>query len=104
MSQLRVFRPVALDADERIDPDESEPVILPFALSSRFSGNYQLLDPLLRARTIHQNRRCAYCGYPIVEPIELDDCVLNRNRLPVPGTATLVGFRCDRCRAEWPAA
>jgi len=104
MSQLKLYRPDGLDIDELVAREESGPVILPFALSSRYSRDYRLLDPVSRARTIHHNRRCCHCGHPIVEPIELDDGVVNRNRLPVPGTATLVGFRCDRCHTEWPAA
>ena len=42
-------------------------------------------------------------SHPIVEPIELDNGILNRNRMPIPGTATLVGFHCHGCQREWPA-
>lgn len=56
-----------------------------------------------RAHLLHANRHCPYCGHPIVEPLELRDAALNRNRLPIPGTATLVGFHCHDCQAEWPA-
>ncbi len=104
MSRLKLFRPDGLDAVDQDPHDEGEPVIVSFPTATRFSRDYRLVDPLSRARTIHNNRRCCYCGHPMVEPIELDDGILNRNRLPVPGTATLVGFRCEHCQSEWPAA
>jgi hypothetical protein len=100
MSHLKLFRPEA-DVEQR-GADDDAPIILPFARFS-YSRDYRLLDPLSRARTIYANSRCCNCGYPMVEPIELDDSLMNRNRLPIPGTATLVGFRCDRCHLEWPA-
>jgi hypothetical protein len=101
MSHLKLFRPDGLDIEER-GGEIDAPVILPFARLN-YSSDCRLLDPLSRARTIHANRCCCNCGYPVVEPIELDDSIMNRNRLPIPGTATLVGFRCDRCHLEWPA-
>lgn len=63
----------------------------------------QSIDPLSRAQLIHANQQCPHCQHPVVEPVELQDALLNRNRMPIPGTATLVGFHCDRCHAEWPA-
>ena len=38
-----------------------------------------------------------------IEPIELQDAVISpKNRLPIPGTATIVGFHCNDCGTEWP--
>lgn len=54
-----------------------------------------------RARLLFANRRCFACGYPVVLPIERDDAVLNKCGQPIPGTATLEGFRCEGCHAEW---
>ncbi len=62
--------------------------------------NSSVLD---RARTLYLNRCCPDCSHPIVEPVELDDAMVNRNGQPIPGTATLIGFRCDACDNEWPA-
>ncbi|GIX03479.1 MAG: hypothetical protein KatS3mg113_0485 [Planctomycetaceae bacterium] len=65
------------------------------------SEGWQREPAVERARLMFQNRRCPGCGYPIVLPIELDDAVIDRSGLPVPGTATLVGFRCQGCQTEW---
>lgn len=76
-----------------------------------FTGNFgsdraaaSTLNVVDRARTLYANRCCPTCTYPIVEPVELDDAMVNRNGQPIPGTATLIGFRCDACDSEWPAS
>jgi hypothetical protein len=102
-------------------PDETEPLrsittsagvasaaegadILPFATSRRatiFSG--RLIPALERARILHHNSECPDCGRPNVQPLELNDALISpRSRLPVPGTATLIGFHCEDCGCEWP--
>ncbi|MDA0834974.1 MAG: hypothetical protein O2955_12900 [Planctomycetota bacterium] len=112
MSSLKLYAPVELS-----DEDDFEiPSIIPFQMLvgetpassimiSRDStpGNVHRLTPLLRARALHTNRVCPYCRHAAVEPIELNDGTLNRQRQPIPGTATLVGFHCQDCNAEWPA-
>lgn len=60
-------------------------------------------DPLDRARSLRSNDRCPHCSRALVQPLELDDAVRSRNNLPIPGTATLVGFHCESCHWEWPA-
>jgi hypothetical protein len=60
-------------------------------------------DPLDRARSLRCNDRCPHCSRSLVKPLELDDAVRSRNNLPIPGTATLVGFHCEGCHWEWPA-
>ena len=62
-----------------------------------------MIDVLIRAQKIRDNRQCIDCGHPIVEPLELNDGCQNRNGMVIPGTATLVGFHCASCDAEWPA-
>ena len=57
---------------------------------------------LHRARALSENRTCRFCRHAQVEPIELDDPQYGRGNLPIPGTASLVGFRCHSCRSEWP--
>ncbi|MEO2018763.1 MAG: hypothetical protein ABGZ53_30820 [Fuerstiella sp.] len=92
-------------------PPESEPEsprqkrdILPFASRKQttiISG--RLSAPVDRARIIRENSVCPECSQMNVEPLELQDAVISpKNRLPVPGTATIVGFHCNACSTEWP--
>ena len=99
MSGYRVVWPdEAVESDFFSEADDS-PVILQMHLThSAGSGR---MDVITRARLLFDNRCCPTCGYPVVTPIELNDGQLSRNRLPIPGTATLVGFRCNGCDAEW---
>lgn len=62
-------------------------------------GGY--LDVVTRARVLFQNRRCRLCGYPVVEPLERDDGLVNSSGREIPGTATLIGFQCHSCDATW---
>jgi hypothetical protein len=92
-------------------PAESEPQeslqkrdILPFVSRNQttiISG--RLAAPVDRARIIQQNSVCPECSQNNIEPLELQDAVISpQNRLPVPGTATIVGFHCNDCSTEWP--
>ena len=63
--------------------------------------NVSLMEILARTRAVYRNKRCRDCGRPTVQPIERDDALLGKNRLPIPGSATLVGFSCQYCRNEW---
>lgn len=97
MSDLRVLWP-----DEESQGNVAtleEPAILPFR-SERSQQGWRF-DIVARARAIYDNRTCPHCEYAVVVPIELDDATLNRTGQPIPGTATLVGFRCRGCRTEW---
>lgn len=111
MSSLKLYAPV-----ESSDGDDFEfPSILPFPLSAGNTASAGMivsrgpslgshrLTPILRAQMLHSNRICPYCCHAAVEPIELNDGILNRHRRPIPGTATIVGFHCHDCDAEWPA-
>lgn len=98
MSALRVVWP---DEDlAQLSLLTDEPSILPFERQSRDheSGAFHVVH---RARTLYENRCCKACRYPVVEPIELADGVRNRKGMVIPGTATLVGFRCRGCKSEW---
>ena len=98
MGYVKLHQPHGLDHG-----DAEEPRILPFHFyAGRLRGRNRM-DLVSRARALHQNRRCQKCYQPRVEPLELDDAVLNRNGMPIPGTATLVGFHCLHCHSEWPA-
>ena len=79
-----------------------DPQIIPFRPHRLPEGNDSMLDILLRAQQIRVNRTCPDCNCPGVEPVELNNAVQNRNGMPIPGSATLVGFRCNQCDAEWP--
>lgn len=99
MSRLRVYWP-----DEHTTTSAvPEPHILRMRGNGRASRMRQAMSLAERARILHENRTCPDCHHPVVQPLELEDALLTRNRLPIPGTATLVGFRCTCCRAEWPA-
>ncbi len=90
-------------------PDECEhasaaiakaPMILPFP--RRTPGDVpRQLDVVTRARILFENRRCRHCRYPVIEPLEHDDALVNSSGLEIPGTATLVGFQCRSCDATW---
>lgn len=100
MSALRVLWP-----DEEVAAGGvaiHEPAVIPFAVTSTRGARGEF-DVVTRARALFDNRCCQTCGYPVVEPIELADGLKNRNGMVIPGTATLVGFRCCGCRAEWSA-
>ncbi|MCA9098797.1 MAG: hypothetical protein KDA36_10430 [Planctomycetaceae bacterium] len=89
-----------LSDDEAVDED-GRPMIFQFRrphIGYRPQTQEQLLT---RTKIVHRNRCCRYCDSPSVVPIQRNDAVMNRNGMPIPGTATLVGFRCRRCSAEW---
>lgn len=66
-------------------------------ISGRFTA------PVDRARIIRDNAICPECSALDIEPLELTDAVISpKSRLPIPGTATIVGFHCNSCTMEWP--
>ncbi len=103
MNRLRIFRPNERNSSSGRIARHSA-VLLPFAtLANRFQGSVTQA-PVERARLLYVNRSCPFCKHPSVGLIELQDAVLNRNRVPIPGTATLVGFHCNGCEREWPSS
>ncbi len=100
MSRLRLFDP-AFD-------EEHAPATIPFRprLSERstterpFAGN---VSALRRARLWNSNGSCPCCRRVTVEPVELEDGLLNAKSEPIPGTASIVGFSCNSCGHEWAA-
>jgi hypothetical protein len=95
MSALRILWPDETAAES----DAADPPILSFEAAHQTTRPHR--NVVERARVLFANRHCPVCRYPVVIPIELDDAVINRCGQPIPGTATLVGFRCRGCRAEW---
>jgi len=104
MSHLKLYRPPEGDRVFRFDTPE--PTVLPFKPHFQNRLRTRPLEgegQIARAKLLHENRTCPHCDRPMVEPLELDDAVYNQNGLPIPGTATLVGFHCLNCGSEWPA-
>ncbi len=99
MTQLRLFRPDANVATDGVGP--SPPVVYSIAAYRVQTAKPSRRTVVSRARLIHANRTCPSCRRTTVIPREFADATLNRNLLPVPGTATLAGFSCHGCGHEW---
>lgn len=99
MVKLSVYRPADV-ADE--------PRILPFNTTASRENVRRRIDPPHRAasqgRLLLHNRVCPECSRITVEPVELLDGHLDRKGALIPGSATVVGFHCNACGHEWPAA
>lgn len=106
---LKLYSPDETDTLEMEYPSLSlyqEPAEEPEVLSWRVmrrNGQPSYLEILNRSRLLHMHRRCHDCGRPTVQPLEQDDATIGKNRLPIPGTATVVGFHCEYCQSEWSA-
>lgn len=87
-------------------PSESvdAPRILPLHDSVLHGQHRTQQDIVNRARLLHRNATCPTCGRAMVEPIELDDGLLNRSGRPIPGTASVSGFACGACTHRWSSA
>ena len=99
---LRLYNPPAEPSES---PEEFEPRdVIPLErnrtatiISGRFTA------PVDRARIICDNSVCPECSGVDIQPLELQDAMISpKSRLPVPGTATIVGFHCNACSTEWP--
>ena len=103
---LRLFEP-ADSSPESVPltqtPDVFEDII-PIERARRsviLSGRF--MPAVDRAKLIHRNSECPECHKHDIEPLELDDAMVStRSRLPIPGTATIIGFHCNDCGTEWP--
>jgi hypothetical protein len=98
MSQLSLYRP-SLEIE---DVEDDLPRILSFADFAVRRRMRDGLELLTRVRLERANQQCPCCRRVSVAPIELADSARNRNGASIPGTATIVGFRCHACRHEWP--
>ncbi|HAH49668.1 hypothetical protein [Gimesia sp.] len=105
MSILKVYYPDEPQTEPVVSLDETTPMILPFqrARVKKSHSRKQEDWVLKRARTIFLNQQCSDCGSSAVEKLELRDGLLNQKNRLIPGTATVVGFRCHSCDSEWPA-
>lgn len=98
MSRLSVYWPDECNAATTVRKGVARILSLPKRMPSEFPSSQ---DVVSRARLLFSNRRCPRCGYPVVQPLEEDDAMYNSSGLEIPGTATLIGFRCQSCEAEW---
>jgi hypothetical protein len=99
MSRLSVFWP---EESKSISAGTDDRMVIPFPQSRGVHDKpFQAMDVVTRARLMFSNRKCRDCGYPVVQPIELSDSAMNLNGRAIPGTATLIGFRCCGCHTEW---
>ena len=100
---LRLYSPPQDVEEQETDVDNLSDII-PFETARRtliFSA--RLPEPAHRAKLIRDNATCPSCNHQDIEVLELEDAVISsRSRLPIPGTATIVGFHCNDCGVEWP--
>jgi hypothetical protein len=99
MSRLRLYAP----AESEKSRETERPVILSYQAFADVRRPGRLTDLLHRARNIFFNRECPDCGRVTVVPLELRDGIRGGDLRVIPGTGTLVGFRCRSCCAEWAA-
>ncbi len=98
MSHFRVVWP---DEECQTENDDSGVLTAVLPYVSPRGRQSTRMNIIARAQALFSNRTCPHCQYPVVEPIELDDAAFNHAGLPIPGTASLVGFHCTGCDAEW---
>jgi len=98
MSHLKLYDPDA----ESVEGFGENPRILKFETHVHRIRKPFSVDVISRASLIYKNKFCRHCGAPAVAPVESEDILLSRNGLPIPGSGTLVGFRCCNCEREWP--
>ncbi|MCA9018863.1 MAG: hypothetical protein KDA74_01880 [Planctomycetaceae bacterium] len=105
MSILKVYYPDEPQTEPVVSLEENTPMILPFQRThvKKSQSRRQEDWVLKRARAIFLNQHCTECGSSAVEKLELRDGLLNQKNRLIPGTATVVGFRCHSCDSEWPA-
>lgn len=101
MSRLKLFRGDRTACDPSVSRGDA-PGVLSYESHFRRWRDYRN-GAASRAKTLRNNDECPHCRRALVEPLELADAVLSRNNLPIPGTATLVGFHCLTCHWEWSA-
>ncbi|NQV27803.1 MAG: hypothetical protein HQ518_25930 [Rhodopirellula sp.] len=111
MSDLKVYWPDSEPATAETLPDNgpathnisSEPEIYSFAEWVDKLHRPGSNPAALRAHRLNANQICPDCRRVGVFPLMLNDGRLDGSGRLVPGSATLVGFRCETCSHEWPA-
>ncbi len=109
MSDLKVYWPDSEPATTATESDpadirtsSNEPEIYSFAewVDKLRSPGWN--PSVLRAKRLSSNQNCPDCSRASVMPLMLNDGRMDGSGRLVPGSATLVGFRCDSCSHEWP--
>ena len=105
MDTLRIYR--GTETESRISEDQNVDVISIETFITRRENRLsrtvgQPVTAVTRAEALHRNRCCRFCTHPVVDPVFLNDGIRDGSGQYVPGSATLVGFHCERCHAEWP--
>ena len=99
---LSLFAPA--DAEWQTGPESDDaPVILSFVRKAGRLGRNPQRSLLTRARLIHENRCCPECDRASVVPVDSEQALVFRDRMPVPGSGMLVGFECESCGHTWGA-
>ena len=104
-------KPPAVSGGNFASTADAEPAILPFPGCRQPRGDASQSDvirpdeqsPAERARLISRNSLCQRCRRKLVSLILADDSRRDGSGEFVPGTQTLIGFRCECCHSEWPA-
>jgi hypothetical protein len=91
-----------------VETVDADPIILSYPIVAFRLASFAFDDdpeprqtPVARARLEHNNRNCPNCRRITVQPVELDDALLNRRGEEIPNTATVVAFYCTTCSHEW---
>lgn len=108
MSDLKIYWPEskpAATATESNDADiraaSNEPEIYSFAEWVDKLRSPESNRSALRAQRLNSNQTCPDCTRAGILPLVLNDGRMDGSGRLVPGSATLVGFRCDSCSHEW---
>jgi len=105
MSILKIYYPEETLNKPVASLEDPAPMTLPFNRGSLKKPHYLQHEDWTsrRARVLFKNHQCPACRSASVSSLELRDGLLNRKNHTIPGTATVVGFRCESCDNEWPA-
>ncbi|WP_339731733.1 hypothetical protein [uncultured Gimesia sp.] len=107
MSILKIYYPDNTHCEPVASQEESSSMVLPFQKRYPKEPHFLKLKKedwvLNRARILFQNQQCPACNSSTIEKLELRDGLLNQKNRMIPGTSTVVGFRCECCDTEWPA-
>lgn len=110
MSDLKVYWPDSEPVSAEPIPVEraetgsvsNEPEIYSFAEWIDKLQSPEANPTVLRAQRLNANQSCPECSRAGVLPLMLNDGRMDGSGRLVPGSATLVGFRCESCSHEWP--
>ena len=107
MSILRLYDPECADSELGTEFPATVPLRRETQLDAsewrRQSPRESSHQAAQRAHMLRQNSTCPHCQRGGVIPLLLNDGVRGFGNQTVPGTGSLVGFRCITCHGEWPA-